>query len=376
MLVPNRHGSSNSYRYGFNGQEKDDEISGEGNSYTAEFWQYDPRVARRWNIDPVVVHWESSYAVFRNNPIAYSDPNGDSPGGGSEDDLVKANKTAQDVYKKHGTKSIDQVFVGFTIDADKNKQASVQKELKNAAIQHTGVTPKERPVPIGMYDSTYHARLSEYAAWANSDDGKKFNGYLSLLTQVYNDIGTLDFAQKSVGDEFNAIISATNDTGLKAKAIVARNEYATDYRTRMGLINEGINTIITAASIVSIPTSFSAQPTTFYRAMSTAEYNALVNANGLTYMKGKELFVSSSLSYSKSYLSKPGYDVIVQFTMKPSAMKHFNQVSVIHRTKAASSGWAERGHLMWKSEKGALNLGIQQNTGIFNSQIQSFKVIK
>ena len=33
MLVPNRHGSSNSYRYGFQGQEKDDELKGEGNSF-------------------------------------------------------------------------------------------------------------------------------------------------------------------------------------------------------------------------------------------------------------------------------------------------------------------------------------------------------
>ncbi|WPQ66298.1 hypothetical protein SIO70_15665 [Chitinophaga sancti] len=42
------------YRYGFNGPEKDDDIKGEGNSYTAQFWEYDPRVARRWNLDPVV----------------------------------------------------------------------------------------------------------------------------------------------------------------------------------------------------------------------------------------------------------------------------------------------------------------------------------
>jgi len=35
------------YRYGFNGQEKSDEIKGEGNSYTALFWEYDPRIGRR-----------------------------------------------------------------------------------------------------------------------------------------------------------------------------------------------------------------------------------------------------------------------------------------------------------------------------------------
>lgn len=68
--------SSTGYRYGFNGMEKDDEVSGEGNSYTAPFWQYDSRVARRWNIDPVVKHNESPYATFANNPIWFVDPSG------------------------------------------------------------------------------------------------------------------------------------------------------------------------------------------------------------------------------------------------------------------------------------------------------------
>lgn len=41
-LVPNRHGSSGSYRYGFNGKEKDDEIKGEGNSIDFGSRMYDP----------------------------------------------------------------------------------------------------------------------------------------------------------------------------------------------------------------------------------------------------------------------------------------------------------------------------------------------
>ncbi|MFO0322304.1 MAG: hypothetical protein ACK504_07750, partial [Bacteroidota bacterium] len=49
------------YRYGFNGQEKDDEIAGNGNINTAEFWQYDTRLGRRWNIDPVVKPSRSGY---------------------------------------------------------------------------------------------------------------------------------------------------------------------------------------------------------------------------------------------------------------------------------------------------------------------------
>ena len=76
MLQPGRNFSSEGYRFGFNGQERDNEISGTGNSYTAQFWQYDPRLGRRWNVDPVVKEWESPYASFANNPIFYVDPNG------------------------------------------------------------------------------------------------------------------------------------------------------------------------------------------------------------------------------------------------------------------------------------------------------------
>ena len=61
-----------------NSQEKDNEIYGEGNSYTAEYWQYDARLGRRWNVDPVVVEWESSYSVFENNPLNMVDINGNS----------------------------------------------------------------------------------------------------------------------------------------------------------------------------------------------------------------------------------------------------------------------------------------------------------
>lgn len=68
---------SNDYRYGAaNGQEKVDEISGLGNHYTADFWEYDPRLAKRWNVDPIVKPWRSPYDAYDNSPIWRVDPNG------------------------------------------------------------------------------------------------------------------------------------------------------------------------------------------------------------------------------------------------------------------------------------------------------------
>lgn len=50
---------------------------GENNAYTAEFWEYDPRLARRWNVDPVDQISISNYATFGNVPTKFTDPKGD-----------------------------------------------------------------------------------------------------------------------------------------------------------------------------------------------------------------------------------------------------------------------------------------------------------
>ncbi len=64
------------YRFGFQSQERDNEIYSEGRMYTAEYWEYDAALAKRWNADPITYPWQSSYAVFNNNPIIYIDPDG------------------------------------------------------------------------------------------------------------------------------------------------------------------------------------------------------------------------------------------------------------------------------------------------------------
>lgn len=76
MTMPGRkfvQGSSN-YRYGFNGQEKSNEVT--SGNYMAEFWEYDSRIGKRWNKDPITKVSESPYSTFGNNPIMLSDPNG------------------------------------------------------------------------------------------------------------------------------------------------------------------------------------------------------------------------------------------------------------------------------------------------------------
>jgi len=81
MLMPGRHASSSFYRYGFGGQEKDDEIKGKGNHIAYAERGYDPRVARWISVDvyaPALASF-SPYNYALNNPICLVDEEGNWP---------------------------------------------------------------------------------------------------------------------------------------------------------------------------------------------------------------------------------------------------------------------------------------------------------
>ena len=49
--MPGRNATPGNYRYGFQGQEKDDEIKGGGSHVNFTYRGYDPRIGRMWSID-------------------------------------------------------------------------------------------------------------------------------------------------------------------------------------------------------------------------------------------------------------------------------------------------------------------------------------
>jgi len=67
------------YRFGYQGSEKDNEITGEGNTYTTFFRELDVRTCRWWGIDPKTsaTPWESPYVSMGDNPVWYKDIVGD-----------------------------------------------------------------------------------------------------------------------------------------------------------------------------------------------------------------------------------------------------------------------------------------------------------
>jgi hypothetical protein len=100
------NGGEDGYRYTFNGQEQENELNPSITS--AEFWMYEGRLGRRWNVDPEYQKFPhiSGYSTNNNNPLLYEDMNGDqgkisiyarTSDGGLE--LVSAYKVAGHVTK-------------------------------------------------------------------------------------------------------------------------------------------------------------------------------------------------------------------------------------------------------------------------------------
>jgi RHS repeat-associated protein len=71
LYVGFKKGCAGAYRYGFNGQEKDNEIKGIGNSLDFRFRAYDSRLGRFLSNDPLASKypWNSSYAFAENKVI-------------------------------------------------------------------------------------------------------------------------------------------------------------------------------------------------------------------------------------------------------------------------------------------------------------------
>ena len=73
--------ANNTYRYGFNGKEKSDEVYGDGNVYDYGFRIYNPRIGKFLSVDPLSKNYSfySPYQFAGNNPIEFIDRDGLEP---------------------------------------------------------------------------------------------------------------------------------------------------------------------------------------------------------------------------------------------------------------------------------------------------------
>jgi len=123
MIVGRSWSGGSEFRYGFNAQEQDDEVYGNGNLNTARFWEYDTRLGRRWNIDPVVIPYLSTYSTFNNNPVNFMDPKGDTFEEGKE----KAENMKVEAKKRIEIENLIQSNLQEKIEARIEKGRNVEK---------------------------------------------------------------------------------------------------------------------------------------------------------------------------------------------------------------------------------------------------------
>lgn len=77
--MPGRQGNNGSqYRYGFQGQEGDNEVAWQGNSWNYKFRMYDPRIGRFFAVDPLKTSYPmlTPYQFAQNSPIQAVDLEG------------------------------------------------------------------------------------------------------------------------------------------------------------------------------------------------------------------------------------------------------------------------------------------------------------
>ncbi|MBX2887990.1 MAG: LysM peptidoglycan-binding domain-containing protein [Ferruginibacter sp.] len=154
MMPSRKYDAGTGYRYGFGGQEADNEIYGQGNVYTAEFWEYDPRLGRRWNVDPISKPWESPYVAFNDNPIARIDPkglDGEPYKVKKGDNLTKIakrfNTTVGNLQKLNNLKDANKIQVGQSIltsgsnDDEKSKTAAFEANFTTSPFTSASNNP-------------------------------------------------------------------------------------------------------------------------------------------------------------------------------------------------------------------------------------------
>lgn len=229
------------YRFGFNGQHKENEVAGIGNHNSALFWEYDTRLGRRWNIDPVDQIGISNYATFANNPIANTDVLGNVVEGVAKKDATRTKQTMnetfsgdensklRDMFKigkdgKTFEKISDKVYEDATKDVKNKDILSLAKGYKDKINDDKNIYHVE-----ALYDGEENSQFSKdnnfagYNGKALKDDGggvsghtNKPNEFLIMFSMENNTVGN-EYFSPVLGK--NVIVSPTRGEVLAHELI-------------------------------------------------------------------------------------------------------------------------------------------------------------
>lgn len=210
---------SGSYRYGFQTQEKSTEIN--DNLYNAKFWEYDSRIVRRWNVDPLArkFPWQTPYSALDDDPINKTDPLG-----------MAAAKTNSPIYGTDGK------FLGTDDEGLKGKAIIMKKEDFTQGMKH-GDAAKKDLAPKGGTQyfkaiPNYTNYLDFYNHYTELPKRPDYDGYLTKAEadtwwigksgqSLYVDqskiglpgISTKTFANKAGSSLYNNFVWGLSNTG-------------------------------------------------------------------------------------------------------------------------------------------------------------------
>jgi RHS repeat-associated protein len=202
------------YLYGFNGQEKDDEVAGSGNSYTAEYWEYDSRLGRRWNLDPISIASTSEYVCLEDNPIWFNDPDGDRP------DVTTLNEKERTALKNDLEKK-----TGYTYHIVSEEDGSDYLEIVKGEDGVAKISRDENGREVG-------SATARKIAMTLNDSKKTY--YIESMSGGLDNLGEVrQLGSRTIKLNFNAISSQVYTGGLNpgtnSEAMVLFHElYHTD----------------------------------------------------------------------------------------------------------------------------------------------------
>jgi RHS repeat-associated protein len=150
MLLPGRNSSDDSYRYGFNGMEMDDEIHEvKGSSYDFGARLYNPRVGRWLSGDPAESHYPSvsTFTYAQNSPMFFTDPQGETAIAYYDKVSGKIVVTSQVILYTGDRKVYDKIDCGAM-------EAKYTAMTEKVMVQNDDGTYSEAPPVVTLDDGT------------------------------------------------------------------------------------------------------------------------------------------------------------------------------------------------------------------------------
>jgi len=256
-IMPNRHGNSESYRYGWNGAQKDDEIfNSTGTSYDLGARMYDPRIGRMRSTDPWTAKypWQSPFVYHKNSPIASIDWKGlGGPGDRKTNTGIsehgKSNKSKAGTAHKEGIYADVSMTKGNTNNPDKAFPDKIAKDNNLTTQQLYALNPglEENRHSIGqgqfirtipdkgkeISDYKYISRKEEYDVTIMEAGG---NAYVAGGGSIMNfcvspsslswESGSYNYHSTGVGASTTPGASATISFGTMDATIGLQNNYS------------------------------------------------------------------------------------------------------------------------------------------------------